>query len=418
MPNKTKPLLYIGLMSGTSADGIDLALVEFCPKTPQYANKAKLLASFYQAYDDSTRNKIMALYSPSANEIDQAGVLNIALAKQFAKAINAFLQQQKLCADDITAIGCHGQTIRHRPVISNNISEPFTLQIGCLQTLALLTDIRVVGDFRTKDMALGGQGAPLVPAFHQALFADNHSSNKEFSSKQCNDEPCSDRQDVLVVNIGGIANITFLPYKQESAIIGFDTGPGNALLDHWFLQHHQDEDATYDSKGQWARSGNISPTLLAHFLNDRYFTQPGPKSTGREYFHGQWLTEKIASYNQAQQKANTSNALTAADIQATLTALTAKSIAKDIQALSKQSSVYLCGGGTKNDYLVQLLTDALNQNAHQHRVNTTQAKGVDSDALEAMAFAWLAFAYDHNIHGNIPAVTGASRSTVLGISTA
>ena len=210
-------LRYIGLMSGTSADGIDLALVEFDDSQSQQANGANLLASYYQAYDNSTQEKIMALYNPSSNEIDRAGSLSVELAQQFSHAIKQFLLQENLTAADITAIGCHGQTIRHRPVKSSYATSPFTLQIGCLQTLAVLTGIRVIGDFRTKDIALGGQGAPLVPAFHQAIFASNQS-------------------DVFVVNIGGIANITFLPQQARDKTIGFDTGPGNALMDYWYSQ--------------------------------------------------------------------------------------------------------------------------------------------------------------------------------------
>ena len=213
----SKKALYIGLMSGTSADGIDLALVEFDAIEAEQANGANLIASYYQAYDDLTHNKITELYNPSDNEIDRAGSLHVELAEKFAAAINQFLSQQQLFPSDITAIGCHGQTIRHRPVKNAEISAPFTLQIGCLQTLAVLTGIRVIGDFRTKDIALGGQGAPLVPAFHQAIFG-------------------STEKDVFVVNIGGIANITFLPKNAIEQTTGFDTGPGNALMDYWFSQ--------------------------------------------------------------------------------------------------------------------------------------------------------------------------------------
>ncbi|MGB1263007.1 MAG: anhydro-N-acetylmuramic acid kinase [Cognaticolwellia sp.] len=370
--------LYIGLMSGTSADGIDLALVEFDSSVQQHANGAKLVASYYQAYDNATHQKIISLYNASENEIDRAGSLNVELAHQFADAIKQFLQQQNLTRADISAIGSHGQTIRHRPVKSADISAPFTQQIGCLQTLALLTGIRVVGDFRTKDIALGGQGAPLVPAFHQAIFA-------------------STENDVFVVNIGGIANITFLPKNAPEKNLGFDTGPGNALMDHWFAQH---QSGRYDAHGQWANSGNICPKMLTKMLNEPYFKQAVPKSTGREYFNGQWLAKFIEN-----------SSLKPADVQATLTALTAETISQQIKQLSTKSDVYICGGGVENSYLISLL----NQRLNKHCIINTQVKNIPSDSLEAMAFAWLALAFDKNIFGNIPAVTGASRATVLGI---
>ncbi|MGB2741200.1 MAG: anhydro-N-acetylmuramic acid kinase [Cognaticolwellia sp.] len=376
MSNKVR---YIGLMSGTSADGIDLALVEFDHSEQQQANGATLVASYYQAYDNETQQKIMSLYNTSDNEIDRAGSLNRELAQQFSQAILQFLQQENLSAKDITAIGSHGQTIRHRPVKNRHITSPFTLQIGCLQTLALLTGIRVVGDFRTKDIALGGQGAPLVPAFHQAIFG-------------------STAKDVFVVNIGGIANITFLPKNAPHNTTGFDTGPGNALMDYWFEQH---QSGRFDAKGQWANSGEICPVLLQAMLTDPYFTQPAPKSTGREYFNAQWLTKFTGN-----------SRLLPADIQATLTALTAETIAQEINQLSTKSDVYICGGGIENNFLVSLL----NQKLNNHSIVNTHTKNVNSDSLEAMAFAWLAFAFDKNIFGNIPAVTGASKPAVLGIS--
>ncbi len=372
-------LRYIGLMSGTSADGIDLALVEFDDNLSEQANGANLTASYYQAYDNDTQEKIMALYNPGNNELDRAGSLDIELAKQFSKAIKELLVQENLTAAGITAIGCHGQTIRHRPIKSQYATNPFTLQIGCLQTLAVLTGIRVIGDFRTKDIALGGQGAPLVPAFHQAIFASN-------------------QNDVFVVNIGGIANITFLPKNAPDKTIGFDTGPGNALMDYWYSQHQA---GRYDPKGQWASSGSICSALLSKMLSDPYFQHPAPKSTGREYFNALWLsqfTEQIT--------------LNPADIQATLTALTAETIAQEISQLSTKSDVYICGGGIENNYLVSLL----NQKLSGHKIVNTHTKNINSDSLEAMAFAWLALAFDKNIYGNIPAVTGASKHTVLGMS--
>ena len=375
----SEKLRYIGLMSGTSADGIDLALVEFDSNETEHANNAQLVASYYQTYDSDTHTRITELYNPSDNEIDRAGSLHIELAQQFATSINDFLKQQQLSTCDISAIGCHGQTIRHRPMKSAQVSAPFTLQIGCLQTLAVLTGIRVVGDFRSKDIALGGQGAPLVPAFHQAIFG-------------------TDNKDVFVVNIGGIANITFLPKNALEHTTGFDTGPGNALMDDWFSQHHENR---YDMNGDWAKSGHISQPLLQEMLSDNYFAKPAPKSTGREYFNRHWLTQFIEK-----------TSLAPNDIQATLTALTAETISKEISQLSTKSDVYICGGGVENSYLVSLL----NQELSNHTVMNTHTKNVNSDSLEAMAFAWLALAFDKNIFGNIPAVTGARKQAVLGIS--
>ena len=364
-----KSALYLGLMSGTSADGIDLALVDFSGQAP------RLISKYYQPYDQQIHQQIMALYLPENNEIDRAFSLDILLGRLFADAINNFLSQKKLSPQEIIAIGNHGQTIRHRP----KTTHPFTLQIGCSQTLATLTNIRVIGQFRRKDMALGGQGAPLVPAFHQHLFS-------------------SESEDVFVVNIGGIANITYLPQSADKAILGFDTGPGNALMDSWYQQHHQ---GRYDNNGHWGASGTVNQALLTLLLAEGYFQQTAPKSTGREEFHLPWLASKTRHFN-----------LDAADIQASITALTAHSIAFAITALSQSGSVYLCGGGTKNSYLTSLLADQL----PGFTLQNSDIIKVDSDALEAMAFAWLAFAFDKKIHGNIPAVTGASKSTVLGTS--
>lgn len=368
----SKAKFYIGLMSGTSADGIDLALVDFT------SGKAQLVASYYQAYDNATRARITELYQPNNNEIDRAFSLDITLAHQFNDAIAQLLNQEKLAADDIIAIGNHGQTIRHRPTENTEISAPFTLQIGCSQTLAVLSGIRVIGDFRTKDIALGGQGAPLVPAFHQFLLP-----------------PAP--QDTFLVNIGGIANITFLPKKDSlNQVLGFDTGPGNALLDAWCFLHTGER---YDNNGEWAASGNINHVLLKQLLNDDYFSLPAPKSTGREYFTLSWLNDYLAKLT-----------VKPVDVQATLTALTACSIAEDIKKISNSANVYLCGGGVDNNFCYKLLKQELNY----FKVNKIHSLKLNNNAFEAMAFAWLAFAYDKKIYGNIPAVTGARKSTVLG----
>ena len=368
----TKAKFYIGLMSGTSADGIDLALVDFTSGT------AELIASYYQAYDNTTRQKITELYLPNINEIDRAFSLDKTLAYQFSIAINHLLRQESLIPDDIIAIGNHGQTIRHRTTANAYIQAPFTLQIGCNQTLAVLTGIRVVGDFRTKDIALGGQGAPLVPAFHQYLLPPT-------------------QNDTFLVNIGGIANITFLPkINSTKSVLGFDTGPGNALLDAWCFENSGNR---FDNNGDWGKSGTIHQTLLMQLLSDDYFSLSAPKSTGREYFTLQWLNRFIEHLN-----------IPPEDVQATLTALTAHSISADIKKTSDYADVYLCGGGIDNSFCYKLIEQQLNT----FNVNKINSLKLNNNALEAMAFAWLAFAYDKKIYGNIPAVTGASKSTVLG----
>jgi len=375
---------YIGLMSGTSADGIDLALVEFIESTGQ----PKLLASYYQAYSVEIAKKITSLYRPNSNEIDRAFALDVELAQCFGQAITQLLAQENLTADDIIAIGSHGQTIRHRPLAAH----PFTLQIGCCQTLACLTGIRVTGQFRVKDVALGGQGAPLVPAFHQQVFAEQG-------------------DDVFVVNIGGIANISFLPAQAHAQdVIGFDTGPGNALLDDWFKAHHVNAVVNYDQNGAWAKQGQVNNILLKQLLSDDYFALAAPKSTGREYFHLAWLHKQLELYSET-----LSQVLLAQDVQATLTAFTAITIANDIKKLAKNGKIYLCGGGVHNQQLVNEITLQLNNKSElDFELLATSAKNIDGDLLEAIAFAWLAYAYDNKLMSNMPKVTGASQSCTLG----
>ena len=400
---------YIGLMSGTSADGIDVALVNFHQEQPE------LVASHYQAYSTTTQAEITSLYTASSNEIERANRLDKALAHLFADAIHALLTKAQLSASDIIAIGNHGQTVRHRPALAGinevganeeNAVEadatkqfPFTLQIGCSQTLACLTGIPVIGQFRLKDMALGGQGAPLVPPFHQFLLSKLHPE-----SQQC---------DQIVVNMGGIANITYLPASTLPAItlpataatknhqvLGFDTGPGNCLMDDWYQAHHTD--SRFDKNGQWAASGQCDPKLLDHLLSDPYFTQAYPKSTGREIFHHDWLVTRLAGWQ-----------LPPEDVQATLLALTTTTIVNDIRQLTSDSSsatIWLCGGGRLNQALVKQLADKLSP----YPVAAIDSLAIDGDQLEAMAFAWLAYAYQHGLASNMPAVTGASRAATLG----
>lgn len=385
---------YIGLMSGTSADGIDLALVTFDNNCDHQQSKPTLHASYYYPYDEKTANKIISLYNPERNEIDRAFSLDIELAQLFAKAIDALLVQEQLNYDDIIAIGNHGQTIRHRP----QTKYPFTLQIGCCQTLATLTNIRVIGQFRRKDMALGGQGAPLVPAFHQQIFSENSSANNS-----CN---------VFVVNIGGIANITLLPATEDQQVLGFDTGPGNALMDDWFLLHNPKSENKYDKNGDWAANGHINESLLTQLKADDYFQHALPKSTGREYFNLSWLRKQL----------NKVKPLPIQDVQATLTAFTAVTISNAIIDTENKygsnslniTKVYLCGGGAHNLTLKSQLNQQLAAENNKYQILLTNQKGIDGDQLEAIAFAWLAFAYDKKLLSSMSAVTGASKSCTLG----
>jgi anhydro-N-acetylmuramic acid kinase len=360
---------YIGLMSGTSADGIDAALVDFAQTPPS------IIATHYQAYPQTLRDQIHAISQPGVNEIQRLGELDILLGKAFADAVNQLLKKQSLSAGAIKAIGSHGQTIRHSP----NHTSRFTLQIGDPNTITAETGITTVADFRRKDIALGGQGAPLVPAFHQFILA-------------------SSTVDRAVVNIGGIANVTLLQPNTEH-VIGFDTGPGNTLLDAW-ISHHQQK--THDTNGDWGKQGKIQTDLLNTLLSDMYFKLPPPKSTGREYFHLNWLRNHLESIKRP---------ITAEDVQATLTELTAQSILQAIQQQMPRGEILICGGGARNQYLMERI-QTLAQTSFS--VNTTQKYGIDPDWVEAVAFAWLAKQTLNHQPGNLPSVTGAKQAAVLG----
>ena len=361
---------YIGLMSGTSADGIDAALVDFSQPQP------RVVATHYAAYSSALREKILALCQQGSNEIERMGELDVILGKEFALAANALLKQQSLTPADIKAIGSHGQTIRHLP----HPPHGFTLQIGDPNTIAAHTGITTVADFRRKDIALGGQGAPLVPAFHQHIFSSNQTNR-------------------AIVNIGGIANVTVLSCAEADAIIGFDTGPGNVLLDAWINTHQQ---LRHDENGAWGSKGKIHSTLLERLLADSYFELAPPKSTGREHFNLRWLQQHLETLSQT---------LTPVDVQATLIELTAHTIISAIQPYFSKGEILICGGGVHNAFLMQ----RLNKLATPYfSVDTTQKYGVDPDWMEAIAFAWLAQQTLHRKPGNLLRVTGAKSATVLG----
>lgn len=370
--------LYIGLMSGTSIDGIDAALVSF------ENGQCQLIAQHLQPMPPALTAQLHQLCRPNDNEIGTLATIEQPLAEAFALACEQLLAKTNYSPNDITAIGSHGQTIRHHP------EHQFTLQIGDANILAALTDIDTVADFRRKDMALGGQGAPLVPAFHQAVF-QHQSINR------------------AIVNIGGLANITYLPsLKHNKSILGYDTGPGNTLLDAWFKAKNNSKNS-YDTDGKWAASGVIITPLLTRLLQHDYFSLAPPKSTGRELFNLAWLqgylNTLVVSY-------------TDADVQRTLTRFTALSIANEINKLMPSaednnhivSEVYICGGGAANPLLMTDLAELLPQTP----VMTTAHIGIAPDWVEAIAFAWLAKQHIHKLPGNLPAVTGASRLAILG----
>lgn len=362
---------YIGLMSGTSVDAVDAILVTIQSEAP-----LRVLATHSHPVPGDTRAAIEALMRPDDDELDRIGELSVAVGHLFADAAMALLARSGVEAQQVRAIGSHGQTIRHRP----QAHFPFSLQIGDPAVIAERTGITTVADFRARDIAAGGQGAPLAPAFHAWAFR-------------------SPERERVIANIGGIANITVLPSDPADAVTGFDTGPGNTLLDQWIRRHR---DQRHDDSGAWAASGALCEQLLAALLTDPYFHQRPPKSTGREYFNLAWL-DRIVTRGFA--------ALSATDVQTTLTHLTASSIATAIDEFAPRAEeVFVCGGGGHNRFLMETLAALL----AGRRVATTAEIGVAPDWVEAGAFAWLAHQAMEGGTGNLPSVTGARHATVLG----
>ncbi len=361
--------LFLGLMSGTSMDGIDAALVRFGNK------HCDVVAAACIPYPDSLRLGLRAVrQDPGTCTIDMLGQLDREVGECFADAASEVLSKNRTAPENIVAIGSHGQTLRHQP----DAKPPFTLQIGDPSIIAARTGITVVADFRRADMAVGGQGAPLTPAFHQWLF-------------------WRDKSNRVVLNIGGIANITVLP--AHGPVTGFDTGPGNTLLDAWVRRYHNRD---FDFEGSWAAQGLVSEKLLVAFMQDRYFAERPPKSTGFEYFNLGWLEGKIAEckVRPAEQ-----------DIQATLAELTCRSIADAIMLhASGTTEVFVCGGGFHNHDLMQRLSRRLSG----VNIQSTSTHGLDPDWVEAAAFAWLAKRRISGEPGNLPSVTGATRPVPLG----
>ncbi len=352
-------------MSGTSLDGIDAVLADFSSSPPS------LPYTFYLPYDGGLRRRLLDLHHSGPDELHRAAMLGNELAHRYAEAVAGLLHKSGIKPEGVAAIGCHGQTVRHCP----NRGSGYTIQLCNSALLVELTGITVVADFRSRDVAAGGQGAPLVPAFHQVLFED----------------PLIHR---VIVNIGGISNLTSLPPNGDVA--GFDCGPGNILMDAWCLRH---TGKAYDENGRWAESGKIIPTLLEKLLALQFFSLPPPKSTGREVFNMVWLESCLSGDEEP------------ADVQATLLQMTVRGIAEALFTyFPNAAEVYLCGGGARNGTLVARLRRALSS----HKVELTDVLGVDADWLEAFAFAWLAKQAVLGFPGSLPGITGARGARILG----
>ncbi|GLK90994.1 anhydro-N-acetylmuramic acid kinase [Pseudomonas turukhanskensis] len=351
-------------MSGTSLDGLDIALIE-------QEQHTTLLGTHYLPMPDDLRSELLALCSSGPDELARSAIAEQRWARLAAQGVHALLDQHNLTPIDIRAIGSHGQTVRHEP------ARGFTTQIGNPALLTELTGITVVADFRRRDVAAGGQGAPLVPAFHDALFSDGKS-----------------RQAIL--NVGGFSNLSLLDPQQP--VHGFDSGPGNVLLDAW-INRHQGTD--YDRNGDWAASGQVSTDLLNTLLGDPFFITQGPKSTGRELFNLPWLDQHLSQFP----------LIAPADVQATLLEMTARSIIGALQSAQQGTQhLLVCGGGAHNLTLMKRLAELL----PGCTVSSTDERGVPADWVEAMAFAWLAHCCLEGIPSNRPSVTGAKGLRVLG----
>ncbi|MGH8581419.1 MAG: anhydro-N-acetylmuramic acid kinase [Gammaproteobacteria bacterium] len=363
--------LYIGLMSGTSMDAVDAALVDFVDE------RARPVAFHSEPYPADLRTALgISLHSNPTLSLEHLGRLDVQVGKVFGQAALAVLALAVVSPNRVVAVGSHGQTLLHRP----QGPERFSWQIGDPNLIAAMTGIRTVADFRRADLALGGQGAPLVPAFHAAVFRT----------------PDEDR---VVLNIGGIANLTVLPGDASQPVTAFDCGPGNALLDEWAERHLA---RPFDRDGAWARRGRTDAALLVRLKSDPYFRALPPKSTGRDYFNLGWLQERVGEEL---------NTILPEDLQATLLALTVETIGQDLDRYAPNApEVLLCGGGSANQTLVEMLTAAL----AGRQVYRTDRYGLDARQVEASAFAWLAKRRLEGLPGNLPSVTGASRTAVLG----
>ena len=361
---------YIGMMSGTSLDGVDGVLVRLPIANDE---RMELLEAVYVPFSEELRQQALQLQQPGDNEIHREALLANALAHCYVACTNILLAQHPDVI--VNAIGVHGQTIRHRPELG------FTRQTNNPALLAELTGLDVIADFRSRDVAAGGQGAPLVPAFHRAVFSQ---------PGQCR----------VVANIGGISNISIL--AANGTTTGFDTGPGNVLMDYWVKQH---QGLSYDANGAWAAQGQVNAALLAQLMTESFLHLAPPKSTGRDLFHADWLHQHLHAFPH----------LATVDVQATLCAYTAHSLAQAILANAPQTqTVYVCGGGAYNATLMSMLQFALKSAALNAQVQSTAQLGVAPEHVEALAFAWLAQQFCLRQAGNLPDVTGAKGLRVLG----
>lgn len=415
--NKRDNHYYIGMMSGTSLDALDAVICQFETDSEK---QFKLVATHSLDFPAELKADLLSLCQPSASlrdglsELDLFGKASVDYAKLATQCVHELLTKADLKASDITAIGCHGQTVRHRPELG------FSLQLVDANYIAEHTGISVISDFRRRDMAVGGQGAPLVPAFHADLFMHAHTHR-------------------VLLNLGGIANITVLPAGQPDLVTGYDTGPANLLMDAWCLKHTGN---AYDESGNWAKSGTIHTELLNKLLSHAFFAKSAPKSTGREDFHIDWLENALSLYKQPLtpplKKGEAPlfvkeglGEISATDIQTTLVELTAKSAADAILKTSSEilphpplekegttkeettntGELFVCGGGAYNDYLLARLAHHL----PDWQVTTTTDIGLAPTWVEGAAFAWLARQHELGLSGNLPSVTGASKEVVLGV---
>jgi anhydro-N-acetylmuramic acid kinase len=364
--------LYIGLMSGTSLDGIDAVLAKIGTN-----GEASALDAVSIPFNPELRKALFELQTPGPNELHREKQAGNALALAYAEAIDQLLKKVELKASDIAAIGAHGQTIRHQPHLGDMAYTHQTLNPALL---AEKTGIDVIADFRSRDVAAGGHGAPLVPAFHAQQFVEN--------------------KNLAILNVGGIANLTLLP--KDGQVTGFDCGPGNMLMDAWIYEHQGN---TYDENGRWALQGKVNEELLEKMLSDAFFVKAPPKSTGRDDFHLSWLQEKIVSEN-----------FLAEDVQSTLLHLTAHSALEALARYAPQTQkLIVCGGGARNNALMNLLKVKAQHFFKQPlEIATSESVGIDPQLVEGLAFAWLAWAHKEKRPANLPAVTGAKGPRILG----
>jgi anhydro-N-acetylmuramic acid kinase len=358
--------IYLGLISGTSLDAIDAALVDFD------VAPLRILATSATPFEPHLKRRISALIDQADRvALDEIGQIDVELGRAFARAALALMESARISADRVAAIGSHGQTLRHRP----DLGAPFTWQIGDPNVIAEMTGVSVVADFRRRDVAAGGQGAPLLPVFHDQVFR-------------------SEDEERVIANLGGIANITIL--TRDSSVTGFDTGPANRLLDAWIAQHLGKD---FDAEGAWAASGRIDDTLLRELLDEPYLRLPPPKSTGRELFNLPWLENKLGLFSRSPH-----------DVQATLQQFTACTLAAAVRQYAPGAALYICGGGAHNLGLLKAISALIAPN----RVASTAALGLDPDYVEAVAFAWFAKRTLEGLTSSAGSVTGAKGARILG----